>query len=119
MEKDAAGYPQGHTNPGTSRTSPAAYPTSSTVLRGRGGSNVSLLPDLVRARFPEPCPNQLLAEIVQFVEHYLGEPPGSAVDAVRRAGYQWREKLRPQLVEISRENGSSGSRQCPQSTWCS
>ena len=28
MEKDAAGYPQGHTNPGTSRTSPAAYPTS-------------------------------------------------------------------------------------------
>ena len=28
MEKDAAGYPQGHTNPGTSRTSPAAYPTA-------------------------------------------------------------------------------------------
>ena len=28
MEKDAAGYPQGHTNPGISRTSPAAYPTS-------------------------------------------------------------------------------------------
>ena len=54
MEKDAAGYPQGHTHPGTSRTSPAAYPTSSTVLRGRGGSNVSLLPDLVRAGSPDP-----------------------------------------------------------------
>src|SRR5271165_6756526 len=44
MEKDAAGYPQGHTNPGTSRTSPAAYPTSRPVLRGRGSSNTSLLP---------------------------------------------------------------------------
>jgi hypothetical protein len=27
MEKDAAGYPQGHMKPGTSRISPAAYPT--------------------------------------------------------------------------------------------
>ena len=34
MEKDAAGYPQGPTNPGTSRTSPAAYPTSCPVWRG-------------------------------------------------------------------------------------
>jgi hypothetical protein len=33
MEKDAAGYPQGHTNPGTSRTSPATYPTLRAVLR--------------------------------------------------------------------------------------
>ena len=54
-----------------------------------------------------------------FVEHYLGESSGSAVDAVRRAGYQWPEKLGPRLVEISRENGSSGSQQCPQNTWCS
>ena len=45
MEKDAAGYPQGHTNPGTSRTSPATYPTSRAVLRGGGGGNVTSLPD--------------------------------------------------------------------------
>ena len=45
MEKDAAGYPQGHTNPGTSRTSPAAYPTSRAVLRGGGGGDVTSLPD--------------------------------------------------------------------------
>ncbi len=45
MEKDAAGYPKGHTNPGTSRTSPAAYPTSRAVLRGEGGGDVTSLPD--------------------------------------------------------------------------
>ncbi len=45
MEKDAAGYPQGHTNPGTSRTSPATYPTSRAVLRGGGGGDVTSLPD--------------------------------------------------------------------------
>ena len=44
MEKDAAGYPQGHTNPGTSRTSPAAYPTSSPVRRGADGKGRSRLP---------------------------------------------------------------------------
>src|SRR5215469_14375198 len=33
-KKGAAGYPQGPTNPGTSRTSPAAYPTVRTVWRG-------------------------------------------------------------------------------------
>ena len=44
MEKDAAGYPQGHTNPGTSRTSPAAYPTLRVVLRGLGSSNAPRLP---------------------------------------------------------------------------
>ena len=32
-------------NPGTSRTSPAAYPTSRPVLRGRGSSNAFPLPD--------------------------------------------------------------------------
>ncbi len=47
------------------------------------------------------------------------ESSGSAVDATRRAGYQWPEKLGPRLVEISGENGSSGSQQCPQNTWCS
>ena len=36
MEKDAAGYPQGHTNPGTSRTSPAAYPTCKSGSEGGG-----------------------------------------------------------------------------------
>ena len=50
MEKDAAGYPSlplhyGLTNPGTSRTSPAAYPTSRAVLRGGGGGDVTSLPD--------------------------------------------------------------------------
>jgi len=30
MEKDAAGFPQGLTNSGTRRTSPAAYPTPMT-----------------------------------------------------------------------------------------
>ena len=49
MEKDAAGYPQGHMKPGTSRTSPAAYPTSRTVLRGRGSSDASPLPDYSQA----------------------------------------------------------------------
>ena len=44
MEKDAAGYPQGHTNPGTSRTSPAAYPTSRAVLRGGGDGDATSLP---------------------------------------------------------------------------
>ncbi len=34
-----------------------------------------------------------------FVEHYFGESSGSAVDAARRAGYQWSEKLGPRLVE--------------------
>ena len=50
MEKDAAGYPSlplhyGLMNPGTSRTSPAAYPTSSPVLRGGGGGDAASLPD--------------------------------------------------------------------------
>ena len=50
MEKDAAGYPSlplhyGLMNPGTSRTSPAAYPTSRAVLRGGGGGDVTSLPD--------------------------------------------------------------------------
>ncbi len=34
-----------------------------------------------------------------FVEYYLGESKGSAVDAARRAGYRWPEKLGPRLVE--------------------
>ena len=34
-----------------------------------------------------------------FVEHYLGESAGSAVDAARQAGYRWPEKLGPRLVE--------------------
>src|SRR5271157_3045588 len=46
-----------------------------------------------------------------FVEHYLGESSGSAVDAARRAGYQWPEKLGPRLAEKSREKWSSGSHQ--------
>src|SRR5208337_4135180 len=37
------------------------------------------------------------------VEHYLGESSGSAVDAARRAEYQWPEKLGPRLVEISKK----------------
>ena len=50
MEKDAAGCPSlpthyGPTNPGTSRTSPAAYPTARTVLRGGGAGNSTSLPD--------------------------------------------------------------------------
>ena len=44
MEKDTAGYPKGHTNPGTSCTSPAAHPTSRAVLRGGGGGNATSLP---------------------------------------------------------------------------
>jgi len=36
-----------------------------------------------------------------FVEHYLGESSGSAVDAARRAGYRWPEKLGPRLVKAS------------------
>jgi len=51
-----------------------------------------------------------------FVEHYLGEAPGLAVDAARRARYQWRQKLEPRLVEKSREKRSSGSHQCPKNT---
>ena len=34
-----------------------------------------------------------------FVEFYLGESSGSAVDAVRRAGYRWPTKLGARLVE--------------------
>ena len=41
---------------------------------------------------------------------------GGAVDAARRAGYQWPEKLGPRLVEKSREKRSSGSHQCPKGT---
>jgi len=36
-----------------------------------------------------------------FVEHYLGESSGSAVDAARRAGYRWPETLGPRLVKKS------------------
>jgi len=36
-----------------------------------------------------------------FVEHFLGESEGSAVDAARRAGYRWPETLGPRLVKIS------------------
>src|SRR5262245_51619364 len=50
MEKGAAGYlslpPQNRlTNSGTSRTSPAAYPTARTVLRGGGEGDLTSLPD--------------------------------------------------------------------------
>ena len=55
MEKDAAGYLSllSHyrlTNSGTRRTSPAAYPTSRPVLRGRGGRKASPLPDCYEAK---------------------------------------------------------------------
>jgi len=36
-----------------------------------------------------------------FVEFYLGESSKSAVDAARRAGYRWPEKLGPRLVKAS------------------
>ena len=36
-----------------------------------------------------------------FVEHYLGESSGSAVDAARRSGYRWPETLGPRLVKRS------------------
>ena len=54
MEKDAAGCPSllshyGLTNPGTSRTSPAAYPTARPVLRGGGGGDPTSLPDYPKA----------------------------------------------------------------------
>jgi len=34
-----------------------------------------------------------------FVEFYLGESSKSPVDAARRAGYRWPEKLGPRLVK--------------------
>jgi len=37
-----------------------------------------------------------------FVEFYLGESSQSSVDAARRAGYRWPEKLGPRLVKKSR-----------------
>jgi Terminase small subunit len=45
-----------------------------------------------------------------FVEYYLGESSGSAVDAARRAGYQWPEKLGPRLVEQSRVRAAINAR---------
>jgi Terminase small subunit len=36
-----------------------------------------------------------------FVEYYLGESSGSAVDAARRVRYRWPEKLGPRLVKKS------------------
>jgi len=36
-----------------------------------------------------------------FVEHYLGESSGSAVDAARRAGYRWPEAQGSRLVKTS------------------
>ena len=36
-----------------------------------------------------------------FVEHYLAESSGSAVDAARRAGYRWPETQGPRLVKKS------------------
>jgi len=36
-----------------------------------------------------------------FVEYYLGESKGCAVDAARRAGYGWPEKVGARLVAIS------------------
>jgi Terminase small subunit len=36
-----------------------------------------------------------------FVEHYVGESSGSAVDAARQAGYRWPEKQGPRLVKSS------------------
>jgi phage terminase small subunit len=36
-----------------------------------------------------------------FVEYYLGESEGCAVDAARRAGYRWPEKVGSRLVGIS------------------
>ncbi len=53
-----------------------------------------------------------------LVEQYLGESSGSAVDAARRARYQWRQKLGPRLVENSREKWSSGSHQYPKRKRC-
>jgi len=36
-----------------------------------------------------------------FVENYLGESSGSAVDAARQAGYQWPETQGPRLVKTN------------------
>src|SRR5271157_5638962 len=70
------------------RTSPGDTPTvgdrESVGRRGRAG-----LPTPARTSYRQRL----------FVEHYLGESSGSAVDATRRAGYQWPEKLGPRLVE--------------------
>ena len=55
MEKDAAGYPQGHTNPGTSRTSPAAYPTCKSGSEGGGWKrDAAGSPSLLGIRSHEP-----------------------------------------------------------------
>ena len=63
MEKGAAGCPSlpshyGLTNPGTSRTSPAAYPTSRPVWRGAEGEGVARLPHRRPTR-PPHCVDEL------------------------------------------------------------
>ena len=75
MEKDAAGYPSlplhyGLMNPGTSRTSPAAYPTSRAVLRGGGGGDVTSLPDTWVGNHPG-LPGQRPPELRHGIEVVL------------------------------------------------
>jgi len=85
MEKDAAGYPQGHTNPGTSRTSPATYPTSRAVLRGGGGGDVTSLPDTWVGNHPGlPGPDYGELPEMALVTKLLGLP------RVRRSARCWR-----------------------------
>src|SRR5271157_367328 len=49
-------------------------------------------------RFSHLCLSCRPGNCTCFVEHYVGGSSGSAVDAARRAGYPWPEKLAPQLV---------------------
>ena len=58
---------------------------------------------------PDPARTSYRQRLL-FVEHYLGESSGSVIDAVRRARYQWPEKLRPRLVEKSRVQAAINAR---------
>ena len=48
-----------------------------------------------------------------FVEHDLGESSGSAVDAVRRAGYPWPEQMARKMLRNVEKRGVHAARNAP------
>jgi len=48
-----------------------------------------------------------------FVEHYLGESSGFAIDAERRAGYPWTEQMSRKMLRNVEKRGVHAARNGP------
>jgi hypothetical protein len=65
------------------------------------------------------CPIQLVDQLQRsyrqslFVEHDLGEPSGSTVDVVRRAGYPWPEQMDRKMLRNVEKRGVHAARNDP------